>query len=48
MFLDEQLLQAEYSRKEQEKQEQRLTEIREDILRQEREQKNGWRNGSVS
>ncbi len=39
MFLDEQLLRAEYSRKEQEKREQHLTEIREDILRQEREQK---------
>lgn len=39
MFLDEKLLQTESKRKQQEKQERHLTEIREDILRQEKEQK---------
>lgn len=39
MFLDEKLLQTESNWKEQEKRERYLTEIREDILRQELEQK---------
>lgn len=39
MFLDEKLLQIESSKSEQEKREQHLTEIRDDILRQELEQK---------